>query len=454
MSAIDSVATFREAVVERGLGDFLQRFDELGWETLSDLVFATNYTPRGLERADEELFVNEIVIPVLGDATHRSRPRLRRLFFEAFAMSAAQIKRTVEANPTEVTRVISAPERAERRRRVEARLVMLTDEDGHFPEELDISDALIDRCITMYEANSVAYLGLEFCTKKKLELVRVNKDPAWQPIPDANGVLKMKQTEDDERIVLNTQFDLLHALQRRSIGMECGDLMSFESHEMIRRKLLSAYNKTPLKGFLPVSIDQLLEADQIIWGLLYKKTRDGIKKRNLLVRPLEAALPAVLAHLDVQMALMPRQGAAPRSQPAETPKADLPSKLVSALQKQIDDLKRASAISGAFNGASSSAAGAGKQGPKAELPMSRGQKRKQAIESTENRPVRLPKGLEGCSTVSNAATSKKRMCFSYNMTGCNKAKPGGTCVKGVHLCMKTVGGEACSMPHAQHSCTR
>ena len=95
--------------------------------------------------------------------------------------------------------MIPAPKRAERRRRFEKRLANYTDADGYFPDELDVSDKLIDRCITMWDCNSLAYLGVEFCTKRSMELVGVNKDSKFQPTPDASGVMKFKAVEDDER---------------------------------------------------------------------------------------------------------------------------------------------------------------------------------------------------------------------------------------------------------------
>ena len=258
--------------------------------------------------------------------------------------------------------------------------------------------------------------------------------------------MKFKALEDDERASIGTQFDLLHALQRRGIGCEAGEIMSFDTHELLRRALITAYTQAPPPGFLAVGFEQIMAADQVIWNQLHRKCRDGIKRRSLAQRPLDAMMPEVLASLPVQMALMPRQGSVqPR---AAQEKPELSSKLVNALQKQIDELKKSSkhatAIQGAFAGNASASGGA---------PAKTGKAQKRKIADGTG-PIRPPKGLEGCSTVSSTATESKRMCFSYNMAGCTKAKPGGSCLKGVHLCMKTVNGEACSMSHSQSACTR
>ena len=135
--SIDSVACFNETVADRGLSAHLANFNTKGWHTLSDLVYATTYSPHG---GCEEKFEREIVVKGLGDANHVDRPRLRRLYFEAFALVAGELRRSTEATPTTLVRVVSAPERAERRRRVEKRLACLCDESGHFEDSLDISD--------------------------------------------------------------------------------------------------------------------------------------------------------------------------------------------------------------------------------------------------------------------------------------------------------------------------
>ena len=93
--------------------------------------------------------------------------------------------------------------------------------------------------------------------------------------------------------------------------------------------------KMPQRGFLRVDIQQMLDADQIIWRHLAKSTRDGIKRRNAATRPLDDCIMKVLDCLDVQMALLQRQGAV---QAAPQPAIDYGPKIVKDLQKQIDAL--------------------------------------------------------------------------------------------------------------------
>eukprot|EP00434_Breviolum_minutum_P034375 symbB.v1.2.030424.t1/scaffold3428.1/size56978/3 len=58
---------------------------------------------------------------------------------------------------------------------------------------------------------------------------------------------------------------------------------------------------------------------------------------------------------------------------------------------------------------------------------------------------RLPKALKGCCS---SSSDGKRLCFAYNINGCDKAQPGERCDKGYHLCAtKNCGGK-----HPHYSC--
>ena len=165
--------------------------------------------------------------------------------------------------------------------------------------------------------------------------------------------------------------------------------------------------------------------------------------------------------LEVQMALLPGQGVIRQPMPE---RQDNSAKLVNELQKQIDSMRKDQAHSNAIKNVFG---GSGASGSDTPAPAdSRGKKRRAAQQKGEpdqppkpapNAPgaaPRLPPGLEGCSARSSAATGRKRMCFAFNQSGCKAVKPGVSCSRGAHLCMRTVNGEACSMPHAQNACTR
>ena len=441
--AIDSAAVFQSRCIELGLSDHLETFQRLGWRTLSDLVYATTFNPQATTEQSEEKFLVDIVTKGLGARDHVNLPRIKRLFFEAFALCAAELRRQCEASPNDLVRTVSKAEREERRRRVEKRHTSLTAADGRFTDELDVSDNLIDKGIALWDANRLAYIGLEYCTMRKMEIVGCKATPALATVPDAQGYLRMKQTNVEEMADLSTQFEILYAFQRRGLALEMAEVMTFDVHETLRRKLLSSYTKQQPKGFAQMDLDQMMEADQIIWQLLGRATAPGgIRRTAAALLPCEQQLPTILASMDVMQALMPRQHIAQQIVTAPQPKEASP-KLLAALQKQIDDLKK-QAAGGKGSG------GAGSGGGKA----SNGKGVKKNGNPTRKNDPKPPKALAGMCVRSSTSTGKKKMCFGYNLGQCSAASPGEECAKGFHLCMKPKGnGEACSLPHPANKCS-
>ena len=88
--ALESKAYFSARLAKLGLADELETFAELGWTTLAEFGFASNYRPMGL---DDAPFINEVIVPLLGDPGHKKKAIVRRLYFEAFSMAAADVNR-------------------------------------------------------------------------------------------------------------------------------------------------------------------------------------------------------------------------------------------------------------------------------------------------------------------------------------------------------------------------
>ena len=201
--ALDSADTFDERVKPRHLTACAERFRQANWHTFADLAFATSFSPGG----DKTVFTGEIIVKGLGSADHADRPRLRRLFWEAFTLASADMRAQVSKGPDDVPRVIPNAEREARRARVVARLTGLEVEED---PNLDVSDKLIDRCIHMSDSNRLAYLGPALCTKRSMELCGVNSDPLWASQPDMAGVMRLKKMESDDCVILDDQIALMY----------------------------------------------------------------------------------------------------------------------------------------------------------------------------------------------------------------------------------------------------
>jgi hypothetical protein len=145
MSVIDSTAVFAERIKELRLAAHVDRFIAKKWFTLANLAYASNAGSSG----DEDKFISQVVIPGLGSADHPDLPIMRRLYFEAFMLSANELRQRTESKPEGIPREVPTAERRERRQKTEQRLVGL-----NIRGNLEPSNRLIDRCIDMVDCNS------------------------------------------------------------------------------------------------------------------------------------------------------------------------------------------------------------------------------------------------------------------------------------------------------------
>jgi len=301
--ALDSAAVFRDRVIELGLGECLTgddgaggdtgTFGRSGWTTYADLAFATSHVPG---QPEGEAFNRDIVVAALGREDHSKRSSLRRLFFEAFTLAAADLKRRVEVNADDAPRKVPAAEREERRARVEARLTGLD-----LRNELDCSNRLVDTCIEVYEEDVLRYIAPEDATKKDMELAGIKKDRTWAV--DATGAIKEKVVADRSKADISSGLLLAYALRRRGLAFEMADLLDYNIHDRLVEKLMATLIQQPLPGYAKVSIEQLLRADRLAFKLMAERTRKGVKRDSLLKRPCDIALPLVLDDPDFRQAL-------------------------------------------------------------------------------------------------------------------------------------------------------
>ena len=88
--ALDSKAYFFARLSKIGLGDEKETFAGLGWSTMGDFANAANYRPTA---PDDAPFIKDVILPLFGDEGHPKKAAVRRLFFEAFGLFAADINR-------------------------------------------------------------------------------------------------------------------------------------------------------------------------------------------------------------------------------------------------------------------------------------------------------------------------------------------------------------------------
>ena len=228
-------------------------------------------------------------------------PVVRRLFFEAYTLAAADLRSRVDRREDDAPRKLALPERSQRNRDQALRLAGVT-MDG----EREVSHALVDVVVQLSEDNQLRYIRWEKCTKRDAELMGVKADPVWKP--DASGLIR--ESKVSEVLSADTSTDLLlrNALQRRSLAFDNCRLVAYSVFERWTDILLDAYLSPAIGGHQRVSIEQLHRADLQLFKLAMHETKDGVRMRSDGTFPVEEAIKAGMVAPEVRLCLQPLQG--------------------------------------------------------------------------------------------------------------------------------------------------
>jgi hypothetical protein len=412
--ALDSKAVFADRVRVLGLGAYQAKFEEKGWDTIANFAFASLYVP-GVSAA--QLLMDEVVTPMLGEDMSREVAAkvspLRRLFFECFTLSAADLKYRLERGDDEAPRKIPTVERDERKKALKQRLVGIK-----LDRDMEPSNYIIDVCVQMVVDNEVSYPRWEMVTRKVDELGGVKRHKEWKPDPSGmvretnKAVAPTFQIGAGDRD-LGLKLDYL--LRRRGMAFEIGGVMTYETHEEVRTTLLEAYMEPPPPGYAPISLDMLRRVDEEVFYQLSQLCSGGIRPDANGTLPVDAMMQRALDSKRVRLLLQPLPGksqgqddsgqAAKRARTEQQQKAEQAkqAKLANQVTKVFDD------------GTKKPRGGKGKGERKGSSKAS------------------LPKELIGhCGKTPEG----ENLCYAFNLSSCDLAKPGEKCKLGWHMCAR------------------
>ncbi|CAE7629352.1 unnamed protein product [Symbiodinium sp. CCMP2592] len=112
MSAIDSEAVFLAKCTQLGLPEEARnQLKRKGWSTFGTFAFCVPGEPG---RIAEDVFKTGVATPILGADGDEHHAKLRRLHFEAYALTAAELKRTAESTESDQPRKVPTAELAAR----------------------------------------------------------------------------------------------------------------------------------------------------------------------------------------------------------------------------------------------------------------------------------------------------------------------------------------------------
>jgi hypothetical protein len=164
-ASLDSLAVFAQRAKEIGFSDDdIERVRVEGVASLAKFGFACKYSPG---QGDESPLVD------LGKTIFNSDPvptakmsALRRLYFEAYTLSAAELRRKLDNSADTKPVRLAMPERKQRSDEQVARLKGLK-----IVGDLEPSHALIDRAVKIYEDNLLTRISWAEALPYSIEVV-------------------------------------------------------------------------------------------------------------------------------------------------------------------------------------------------------------------------------------------------------------------------------------------
>ena len=233
--------------------------------------------------------------PALGELA-----ALRRLFSEAYAATAAEMKSIVEQTDETPTRKLAPAERSGRFD--EAQQKRLT--GIRISGMLEPGDSLVDAAVAIYEADRIKYIEWQHCMSREHEVLTSTKKDTSLSF-DSSGVLKMSRKDHVVPCGATTELQVKYCLTRRGLALEQGNVLSFANHEKWAEKLFASRLNEPPSGYTKVTFRQMQLADAKLFVVLGEKCRSRIKVAAGSNRPCDDKFEEAMNSNDVQHLLQP-----------------------------------------------------------------------------------------------------------------------------------------------------
>ncbi|CAE7829729.1 unnamed protein product [Symbiodinium sp. CCMP2592] len=302
MSFGESAAVFKARAKDIGVSDeSFAKLEAEGLTTMATFAFCCHFNPS----ATDEKPLTDLVTKVLGAAPSlKEMSCFRRLFAEAYATVASDIRAQVEATEDSSIKKLAPADRAERLREQQARLKGL-DLRGN----MEPGDSLIDRAVAIYESDRLQYVEWQHSVSRQHELLTGLKKDASLTLDSAGG-LKIASKPNVTPCDVSNDMMVRYALVRRGLAFEQANIMAYHLHDELLEKYMSFRLTDPPPNHARVSLKQIEQADRQFTLLLAEHTRSGIKVKAGGSRPCDDAFRKVFESTDFLSMLTPRPLAA------------------------------------------------------------------------------------------------------------------------------------------------
>ena len=420
----DSLVAFNGALVDMGLEKLKDVFAKNGWNTFLNFAFSTS-DPKG---ADASAFQKEVVDVLLGaDPSPDDKalvPRIRRLYAQSYMFATKIMSEEADPKGQEEKIIMHPMDRASRTEALKKKISGFKVSGASMP-----SKGLCDKAATILGKEVVRYMAWEKCTSRDQEVMDEPEIPGLRLTAD--GTFK-QDVNPDGRTDLSGEFLWDYALRRRSVAMDIGGLLNFETGDQWTETLKEHVLKTPPPGYRKVSWAQIRAADEALWTTVQRLCEEGVKaKPGKTVTEFEVHWKTAMFDYDVRQHLCFLQGSSGGSAsgtgPTTTTHDVMVRKLENKLKNAADQIAaQKRRLDGAFVGG----------------PGKKGKGKGKSKNKTSDRKMAPQNLFPGCQANHNG----KPICYSFNSAGCPLAKPGGECQKGQHICIKCYGLHSYALP--------
>ena len=371
-------------------------------DSLASLAFAA--CPPGEAPTNDQIdaLFSGLIVPNPG--TYAS---MKRLIFEAQTLLSAELQNKVHKTDDQAKAKLAPAERDNRLKEQKTRL-----EGLRLKGEEECAHLSYDLVLNMLEKDSLLYLAPEKFPTRRGEL---SMKKAAREISIDQSSLIVRDKAQDLNCSTATELDTTNAMRRRALAFDLVKACNYHIMNSYHAELFDHLHLQAPPGYAQVSLIQLLRADRAAWLHIAEKLT-SLKRDSHGVLPLETELQTVLAHPTVSFHLLPLPLKAVSEKPPATPKA--------AAQPPRKTRSRT---------------------PIRNQPPSKGKGKGKGGKGKRGRGPNIPRGLIGKSLQTK---SGDRLCWAFNLPqGCQEAKVGKKCPRGVHLCAEP----NCEQPHSMQN---
>ena len=315
---LDSEASFSSRAKEVGMSDgLLTAFTNANLKTYGSLAFVCPYQPG---QTDETPLFDAVETLIGRRVTPGEKIPIRRLFFEAHTLALADLKTRFEKDDTSEPSQIPLPERIARLEQQRARL-----QGVHFSSETEPAHKLVDLVFQMCQDQQVTWVPWEKLISRASEITSSKKE--MHITFDTSGSLKLSKKVDTPGTELTGEIKIRQALSRRSRAFDLANLCGYSQMERWHEKLFEILQRPPPNHCSPVSMQQIREADKMLWKKLSEATRGGVIEKPDGTRPVQEQLLLLFNDPEVQYQMLPLPKPASRPGPYDPPKGMVRAKV-------------------------------------------------------------------------------------------------------------------------------